>query len=510
MTLLADLVDTSSAVAATSSRREKAELLGGLLAGLQPAERDVAVGFLTGAPRQGRIGVGYAAVRDLSSEPVPNPELTIGDVDAALTELGEIGGPGSQAQRRARLQELFGRATGAEQEFLVRLILGEVRQGALDGVMVDAIAKAAGVKATTVRRAVMLRGDLPAVAAVALADRTPGLEAFRLEVGRPLEPMLAKTAESVAAGLESHGGQVIVEWKLDGARVQVHRRGDLVQVFTRNLRDITEGVADVVAAVLELPASVVVLDGEVIAVEDSGRPLAFQDTMSRFGSGADREHPTVLTPYFFDILHLDGRDLIDEPASARLAALAEATGGALDIPRLVTDDPVVAQEFADGAIEAGHEGVMVKAIDAPYQAGRRGAAWLKVKPAHTLDLVVLAVEWGHGRRTGLLSNLHLGARDPQTGGFVMLGKTFKGLTDEVLAWQTERFLELEERRTRHVVHVRPEQVVEIAFDGVQVSSRYPGGVALRFARVKGYRDDKAPDDADTIDTVRSFLGGTDR
>jgi DNA ligase-1 len=505
VTLLAELVDTSAAVAATSSRKEKSSLIAEFLEGLEPDERDVAVGFLIGSPRQGRIGVGYAALRDLHGPAAGDAGLQVLEIDASLTVLAEMSGPGSQAARRSHLEHLFGRATVTEREFLIRLMIGEVRQGALDGVMIDAIAKAGRVKAAAVRRANMLRGDLRAVAAVAMENGQAGLAAFRLEVGRPLEPMLAKTADSVPAGLAALQGEAIFEWKLDGARVQVHRDGEKVAVFTRNLRDVTDGLADVVAAVRELPARVDVLDGEVIATEDSGRPLAFQDTMSRFGSGSERDHPTKLTAYFFDILHLDGRDLIDEPASVRLGALAEATGGTYEIPRLITDDPIAAQEFADGAIAAGHEGVMVKALDAPYQAGRRGAAWLKVKPTHTLDLVVLAVEWGHGRRTGTLSNLHLGARDPEAGGFVMLGKTFKGLTDEMLAWQTQRFLELEASREGHIVHVRPEQVVEVAFDGVQVSSRYPGGVALRFARVKRYREDKTAEEADTIGSVRAHL-----
>jgi len=505
MTLLAALVDASHDVAATSSRKDKSARLAELLRLVEVEEVEVAVGFLIGAPRQGKIGVGFATLSDVGGEVAAESSIEILDVDRLLHELGELSGEGSQSRRRDRLQSAFALATQTESEFLISLLIGEVRQGALDGVMIEAIAKAADVKTAIVRRATMLRGDLRVVAASAMSEGADGLKAFRLEVGRPIEPMLAKTAESVAAAVEGQDGPVAVEWKLDGARVQVHRNGGVVSIFTRNLRDVTAGLPDIVEAVGELSVGSVLLDGEVIALDESGRPRPFQETMSRFGSGGDREHPTPLTAFFFDILHLDGLDLIDEPGSVRVEALGRALAGRFEVPRLITDDPDAAAAFAGQALAAGHEGVMVKALGTPYQAGRRGAAWLKVKPSHTLDLVVLAAEWGHGRRTGKLSNLHLGALDPAAGQFVMLGKTFKGLTDEMLEWQTKHFLDLQTRRDGHIVHVRPEQVVEVAFDGVQASKKYPGGMALRFARVKGYRDDKSAQEADTIHTVRTIF-----
>jgi DNA ligase-1 len=353
----------------------------------------------------------------------------------------------------------------------------------------------------------MLRGDLRAVAVTALAEGAAGLQALSLELFRPVEPMLAKTAESVGDAVASLGGGAAVEWKLDGARVQVHRSGDEVRIYTRNLREVTARLPEIVEIVRGFPSERLVLDGEVIALAGDGRPLPFQETMSRFGRDGAGDLDTPLTPFFFDILHLDGTDLIDAPAAERSEALAGAVDREAVVPRLVTDDPEAAEEFLRSTLAAGHEGVMVKDLRSAYQAGRRGAGWLKVKPAHTLDLVVLAVEWGHGRRTGKLSNLHLGARDPRSGEFVMLGKTFKGLTDEMLEWQTRRFLELETARQGRVVFLRPEQVVEVAFDGIQASSRYPGGMALRFARVKGYRDDKPAAQADTIDTVRAIFEG---
>lgn len=505
MTLLAALVEASHDVAATSSRKDKSARLANFLKIVDVGEIEVAVGFLIGAPRQGRIGVGFATLSDIGEESAVESSIEILDVDRLLTELGGLSGEGSQTRRLDRLESAFKLTTEPEREFLIRLLIGEVRQGALDGVMIDAVAKAADVKAGQIRRANMLRGDLRVVAATALGEGANGLEAFRLEVGRPLEPMLAKTAETVGAALEAQDGPVAVEWKLDGVRVQVHRNADVVSIFTRNLRDVTAGLPDIVEAARELPVESVLLDGEVIALDEEGRPRPFQETMSRFGSGGEREHPTLLTPFFFDILHLNGLDLIDEPGSVRIEALGRALAGRYEVPRLITDDPDAASVFAGHALTAGHEGVMVKALGTPYQAGRRGAVWLKVKPSHTLDLVVLAAEWGHGRRTGKLSNLHLGALDPSVGEFVMLGKTFKGLTDEMLEWQTKRFLDLQTRREGHIVHVRPEQVVEVAFDGVQASQKYPGGMALRFARVKGYRDDKSAEEADTIDTVRSIF-----
>jgi DNA ligase-1 len=495
--LLAELTATSQAVSETSSRTAKIERLAETLRRLEPAEFWPGVAYLSGELRQRQIGVGYRSLRDLPA-PADAATLTVGEVDAACEHIGDLSGPGSQAARREALSALYARATAPEQHFLGRLITGELRQGAQEGVMVEAVARAAQVPRDAVRRALMLRGSLGAVAEIALTEGGAGLSAVGLEVGRPIQPMLAAPGDDVDAALE-RTGPAAVEYKLDGARLQVHRRGDEVRVFTRSLDDITARVPEVVEATLALPARELVLDGEAIALRPDGRPHPFQVTASRFGTRkADRSMP--LTPLFFDLLHLDGDDLIDRPGSERTNALADFVPVAGRVPRALVDDARGAQAFLDAALAAGHEGVLVKAIDAPYAAGRRGGGWLKVKPRHTLDLVVLAAEWGHGRRRGWLSNLHLGARDP-AGGFVMLGKTFKGLTDAMLTWQTERLLELEVARDDWTVHVRPELVVEIAFDGVQTSPRYPGGVALRFARVLRHRPDKSAAEADTIDAV---------
>ncbi|MGH3066839.1 MAG: ATP-dependent DNA ligase, partial [Gaiellaceae bacterium] len=402
---------------------------------------------------------------------------------------------------------LFGAATDLEQRFLSSLLIGELRQGALEGVMVDAVAEAAGIPAAGVRRAAMLAGDLPTIAEAALIQGRDGLAKFRLTPLRPVKPMLAQTADDVAEALERVGARAAVEWKLDGARIQVHRVGDEVRVFTRNLADITDRIPDLVEPILAFRVESLILDGEAIALRGDGRPLPFQVTMSRFGTKAVVDDPSGTTPlsaFFFDCLHIDGEDLIDRPARDRVSLLDDRLPRELVVPRVETGELAAAQAFLEDALARGHEGVMVKSLDATYEAGRRGAGWLKVKPAHTLDLVVLAAEWGHGRRRGKLSNLHLGARDAASGGFVMLGKTFKGMTDEMLAWQTEHLQSLETSRDGIVVYVRPELVVEIAFDGVQTSARYPGGVALRFARVKGYRPDKSAAEADTIETVREI------
>jgi DNA ligase 1 len=504
--LLDEVARTSAAVANSSARLAKVERLAACLRRLEPAEVHPAVAFLSGELRQRQIGVGWAALRDAPA-PAATPTLTVTEVDAAFERIGRQAGPGSQAERRRLLGELFGRATAGEQKLLVGLLSGELRQGALEGVMVEAIAKAAEVPAAEVRRALMLRGALGPVAAAALTDGVGGLRAFHLEVGRPLQPMLASTAPTIEAALE-RVGEAGVEWKLDGARVQVHKAGAEVAVFTRTLDDITARVPEVVAAALALPVAAAVLDGEVIALQPDGRPHPFQVTASRVGSRLEVERLAAslpLTVFLFDLLHLDGQDLIDRPGAERAAALAATAPEALRMPRQVTGDPAVAAAFLADTLARGHEGVMVKSLAATYEAGRRGAGWLKVKPVHTLDLVVLAAEWGHGRRRGWLSNLHLGARDPDSGGFVMLGKTFKGLTDKLLGWQTERFLELADGPTDgYVVRVRPELVVEIAFDGLQTSPRYPGGLALRFARVVRYRPDKRPEEADTIQTVRAL------
>jgi len=507
--LLRDLADTSAAVAGTSARLGKVGLLAEVLGRADPDEAPAAVAFLSGELRQRQIGVGWATLREVPP-PAQSPTLRVGEVDATFEEVGRQSGPGSQAARRKLLADLFARATGPEQRFLRQLLVGELRQGALEGVMVDAVAKAAAVPAKDVRRAVMLRGDLGAVAAAALAGGAAALGEFRLEVGRPVLPMLAQTADSVDAALAKLGGPAAVEWKLDGARIQVHRGGTDVAVYTRSLDDITSRVPEVVEAALALPVASAVLDGEAIALRPDGRPQPFQVTASRVGSRGDPaalRAATPLSPVLFDLLHLDGADLLDAPGAERAVALAAVVPEELRVPRVVAGTVSEASGAFAAALDRGHEGVVVKSLSTPYEAGRRGAGWLKVKPRHTLDLVVLAVERGHGRRTGWLSNLHLGARDP-AGGFVMLGKTFKGLTDDMLRWQTERLGALAVDDSGWVVRVRPELVVEVAFDGVQTSPRYPGGVALRFARVLRYREDKTAADADTIDTVRAIHAGT--
>jgi DNA ligase-1 len=503
--LLTDVATTSRELAATAARGAKIDRLARLLAATgSRAETVIVVSWLSGELTQRQIGVGWASLRDLPPAG-SEPGLTVAEVDAALDEIGSRSGPGSQGARRVLLGALFGRATGEEQAFLRAVITGELRQGALAGLMVDAIARAAGIESATVRRAAMLSGDLPVVAADALHDGAEALAGYTLQLGRPVSPMLAQTAAGVAEALAALG-RAAFEWKLDGIRVQIHRDGDSVRVFTRSLDDITARVPDVVANVLALPADQLVADAELIALSTDSRPQPFQDTAARAGS--HRNSGSAVTIFVFDLLHLAGVDLLDEPAERRRQALEQAVppdGPVRSTPRLVTDDQTAAAGFLAEALSHGHEGVLAKSLDAPYQAGRRGAGWLKIKPVHTLDLVVLAVEWGSGRRAGWLSNIHLGARSSVAGEYVMLGKTFKGMTDEMLRWQTERFLALADGPTDGwVVRLRPEQVVEIAFDGVQRSSRYPGGVALRFARVVRYRDDKTCDEADTIDTVRAF------
>jgi DNA ligase-1 len=507
--LLDEIARTSAAVGRTRSRLAKIDLLAATLRRLGPDEIPIAVAYLSGVLPQGTVGVGWASLRDLPPLTTPPPTLELREVNAALDRIAGASGKGSQAARRGELTNLFARTTEQERRFLLGLLSGEIRQGALEGIMVEAVARAATVPASEVRRALMVAGDLGIVAAASVAGGTKGLAGFRLTMLRPIQPMLAQTAPDLTDAM-ARINPAVVEWKLDGARLQVHRLDDEVRAFTRNLADITDRVPEVVEAVRELPVDAVILDGEAIALRPDGPPHPFQMTMSRFGSRLDvpKLRRTVpLSSFFFDVLHLDGEDLIARPTRERIAALDARIPGELRVPRIGTADPEDADRFLDDALERGHEGVMVKAPDAPYEAGRRGASWLKVKRAHTLDLVVLAVEWGHGRRQGWLSNLHLGARDPATGGYVMLGKTFKGMTDEMLAWQTERFLQLETRRDDFTVYVRPELVVEVAFDGVQRSPRYPAGLALRFARVKGYRPDKRPEDADTIETVRAIHAG---
>jgi DNA ligase-1 len=505
--LLEEIARTSADVAATSARSKKVEGLAATLSALGQAEVGIAVSYLSGELPQGSIGVGWATLRDLPP-PATEPSLELLDVDTAVRRIAVVSGKGSQAVRAAEVRALFERATEIEQRFLRGLFLGELRQGALEGVMLDAVAKAADAPVSDLRRAAMLAGDLSEVATAALREGADGLERFSLTLLRPVQPMLAQTAADVASALE-RVGEAAVEWKLDGARLQVHRLNDEVCAFTRNLADITDRVPEVVDAVRALRVDAIVLDGEAIALREDGRPHPFQVTMSRFGTRTNERtggSKVPMSAFFFDCLHLNGEDLLGLPARARWNALERGVPEELRVPRIETADARDASRFLDEALERGHEGVMVKSLDSLYEAGRRGGSWLKVKVAKTLDLVVLAAEWGHGRREGRLSNLHLGARDPE-GGYVMLGKTFKGMTDAMLEWQTERLLELEERRDAQTVYVRPELVVEVAFDGVQSSSRYPGGVALRFARVKGYRPDKSAQDADTIDAVRAVHAG---
>ena len=508
--LLTELADVSQAVSATSARLAKVAALADALRAASVAEIPVVVAYLSGELPQRQIGVGWAAVRSVPA-PAAAASLTVLGVDAACSRIGAVSGKGSAAERKRLVDELFGAATAQEQYFLVRLLSGELRQGALDGVMTDAVAKAAEVPAAQVRRAVMLSGSLAVAAQAALGGGSAALARLGLQVGRPLKPMLAASEASIDEALAKVGGEAAVEWKLDGIRVQAHIADGAVRLFTRSLDDITDRLPEVVAALAALPVRDAVFDGELIALRADGRPYAFQDTASRAASELDAPSATrpgaetvPLSVFLFDVLHLDGTDLIDRPDAERHAALASVVPPAMLMPRLVTDDPGAAAAFFRESVAKGHEGVVVKSLTTPYAAGRRGAGWIKVKPRHTLDLVVLAVEWGHGRRQGWLSNLHLGARDAESGGWVMLGKTFKGLTDELLTWQTARFLELEDHRDDWTVYVRPEQVVEIAFDGVQRSPRYPGGVALRFARVLRYRADKPAAEADTIDAVRAL------
>lgn len=530
MTRFAEVAATSAAVGATRSRTAKLAALADLLGRLDDDELVPTVAWLSGGARQGRIGVGWATVadaeRDLRAEAAPEPTMTIGEVDAAFERLAALvgAGTGSNTGRRTVLAELLRRSTAAEADLLWRLFVGELRHGALEGLVTDAVARANDLPLADVRRAAMLAGDLPTIAALARTGGAEALAGVGLTVGRPVSPMLAATAADVATAL-AEIGTASVEWKLDGARIQAHRAGEEVHLYTRNLNEVTERLPGIVALVRSFPAHHLVLDGEAIGHHEpegggadrgegdggeagAARPHAFQETMSRFGTRTG-DAGAGLGARFFDVLHVDGVDLLDAPLAERRAELERVTGAAA-IPQVTTDDPEVGAAFLAEALATGHEGVMVKALDSPYEAGRRGKAWRKVKPVRTLDLVVLAAEWGHGRREGWLSNLHLGAVDPEgtygdAGAFVMVGKTFKGLTDALLTWQTDALQALEARRTAGTVWVRPELVVEIALDGVQRSTRYPGGVALRFARVRGYREDKSPTDVDTIDTVRALL-----
>jgi DNA ligase 1 len=504
-TSLATLVEASETASRTTSRLAKRDAIAACLRSAGADGVEIAVAYLSGETRQGRIGIGYATLAAMRGSPATNPVLTLNDVDAALDRIAATTGKGSAAGRGGHLRALFGSATAAEQDFLLRLLLGELRQGALEGIMTDAIAAAAAVPVADVRRAAMVVGSLPVVARVALIEGVAGLARFAIALDRPVQPMLAQPADDIA-GAVARVGTAAVEWKVDGARVQVHKAGDEIKVYTRNLNDVTASVPEIVEALHPLPVQELILDGEAVVVSGNGTPQTFQVTMRRFGRKLDVARMRAELPlsvYFFDCLYRDGAPLINRPAHERFAALTDALPTALLMPRLITAEVAAAEAFYADALARGHEGVMVKSLDAPYEAGSRGASWLKVKQAHTLDLVVLAAEWGHGRRRGWLSNLHLGARDP-AGGWVMLGKTFKGMTDELLKWQTTELLARECRRDDDTVYVKPELVVEIAFNDLQTSPQYAGGLALRFARVKGYRPDKRAEEADTIEAVRAL------
>lgn len=501
--LFGRLVDTSRQIAATSKRLEKIALLAGLLDGLSPEESEVAAAFLSGNTRQGRIGVGYATLSGMRGNPADAPTIELLEVDRTLGELQSLRGAGSSERRTALLASLFSRATAAEQQFLSGLLTGEIRQGALEGIMADGIAKAHHLSPAQVRRAIMLAGDVAAVARSVAEHGAAALDRFDIQLFRPVQPMLAQTAEDVDEALAGLG-EAALEYKIDGARIQAHKSGDDVRIYSRALNEVTPAIPEIVEAVRALPEENLILDGEAIALSPEGRPLPFQTTMRRFGRRLDVDRmrsELPVQPVWFDLLYA-GVPLIDEPQARRFAALGEIVPTAAVVPSLLTADSERARAFVERALEEGHEGVMAKSPASAYSAGARGATWLKVKQPRTLDLVVLAAEWGSGRRKGWLSNLHLGARDAEKGGFVMLGKTFKGLTDEMLAWQTERFLELEIARDTYTVYVEPKLVVEIAFNEIQVSPRYAGGLALRFARVKRYRPDKSADQCDTFQTVQ--------
>jgi DNA ligase-1 len=506
--LLHDLVEASAAVAEASSRLVKIGRLATLLQGVTPAEVEIAIAFLSGEPRQGRIGIGAAAIRD--ARPVTaasSPVLHLIEVDAAFERIAATSGHGSSVERVRLLRELLARATADEQDFLIRLLFGELRQGALEGVLLEAVARAANVSPGALRRAVMMAGELAPVARAVLVEGERGLSRFMVQIFRPVRPMLAQPASGIDEALaDLEADQVALEWKLDGARIQVHKAGDEIKVFSRNLREVTSAVPEVVEAARTLPVNELILDGEVIALRPDGTPHTFQQTMQRFGRKLDVDRlraELALTPFFFDCLYIDGASTLDQPQIERFGTLS-AIAPFATVPSRVRPTREAAAQFVDETLRRGHEGVMVKALASGYAAGRRGRNWQKIKVARTLDLVVLAAEWGHGRRRGWLSNLHLGARDPVSGGFVMLGKTFKGMTDEMLTWQTEKLLQLEIARDDYTVYVSPEVVVEIAFNDLQESPHYPGGLALRFARVKAYRPDKPAAEADTIETVREI------
>jgi DNA ligase-1 len=506
--LLARVVEVSRRVAATTKRLEKIDLLAGLLKQLSPEEVDVVVPFLSGATRQGRIGIGYATIRNALAPPAPAPTLTVLDIDHSLTEIAAVQGVGSERDKRELLNRVFSQATEDETKFLTGLLMGEIRQGALEGIMLEALAKAAQIPTAHIRRAAMMAGGAAAIARPVLEKGPAGLSQFDIQLFRPVQPMLAQTAEDLSEAL-SELGEAALEYKFDGARVQAHKSGDQVTIYSRGSNDVSAAVPEVVEAVRALPAKDLILDGEVLSLDSEGRPQPFQVSMRRFGRKLDVDrllNELPMTPFWFDLLYLNGGSLIDEPQARRFDELKQLTPVANLVPNRISSNKEDAEPFLRSALEQGHEGLMAKARTAPYAAGARGQTWLKIKQPRTLDLVILAAEWGNGRRQGWLSNLHLGARDTQKGGFAMLGKTFKGLTDEMLAWQTQEFLKIEIARDKYTVYLEPKLVAEIAFNEIQVSPRYESGLALRFARVKRYRPDKPASEADTFDTVQRLAG----
>ena len=506
--LLARVVEASHRIAETSKRREKTDILAAVLRQLRPDEIEPAVAYLSGSIRQGRIGIGYATLQRTGIDAAEVPTLETNDVDRTLSEIAEVEGAGAEQRRRQLLSGLLAAATRDEQQFLVRLLAGELRQGALEGIMLEGLAKASGIPVERIRRASMMAGSATAIARSALEHGEAGLAQFDIQLFRPVQPMLAGTAEDMAEALHELG-EAVLEYKLDGARVQVHKSGDEVAIYSRQGNDVTMAIPEVVAAVRALPANNLILDGEVLSLMPDGRPQPFQVSMRRFGRRTDIEsiaQELPMTPFWFDLLYLNGSPMVDEQQTTRFAELARLSPQQNLIPNLLTGDATLAEDFLHSALTRGHEGVMAKAGGAAYAAGARGQSWLKIKQARTLDLVILAAEWGSGRRRGWLSNLHLGARDTRKGGFAMLGKTFKGLTDEMLAWQTQALLNLEVARDKYAVYVHPRLVVEIAFNEIQVSSRYVSGLALRFARVKRYREDKGAADSDTFEAVQRLAG----
>ena len=508
--LFANLVETSRRVSETTKRLEKTELIAALLRQLAPEEAEIAVSFLSGLTRQGKLGVGYASISGASGAHAEHPALQILDVDRRLDELTRVSGAGSERRRRELLVNTFSRATAEEADFLKRLMVGELRQGALEGIMLDGIAKASGISPDRVRRAAMMAGSVPAIAEAVFERGESGLAQFDLQLFRPVQPMLAGSADDITEALGDLG-EPALEYKFDGARIQVHKSGHQVAVYSRQLNEVGDAIPEVIEAVRALPAHDLILDGEVLSLDPSGRPQPFQVTMRRFGRKLDIERMRAdlpMHPFWFDLLYLDGSPLLDQRQAERFSELRRLSPAEAIVPNLVTGNPETAEDFLHQALERGHEGIMAKARDSVYAAGARGQSWLKIKRANTLDLVILAAEWGNGRRQGFLSNLHLGARDVEKGGFAMLGKTFKGLTDEMLRWQTSEFLKLEIARDRYTVYVEPKIVVEIAFNEIQVSPRYKSGLALRFARVKRYRTDKSAADSDTFQTVQKMAGAT--